>query len=372
MGRVLACLHSSTKTFPLFWYRSPHMKAKKDNAMLIQSMRTLRVVIAGVVTAGTLLIGLSGCARRETIAPALQQTQPVVVGYLPIYVDLPLFVAKERGFFKRHHVDIRLQRFEQSPDIGTALLTGNIDVGASMATAVMLSIESRDPGKLKIFLVDAENRNGYLSSFVVLKQSGITDLLGLRGKTIGSFPGPAADTFGKLVLQKAGLDPAKDVRWVDLASSTHLSALSAKTVDALFTYEPIATQAVLEKDAVKLLPGAVEQTVIEPWQAGVWVMSQRLLVKDPTTAKAFILAIYDALEYMRAHPEEAKQALTQYTSISPSVAAATPNIPFTKIGEVDVAALQKHEEILRSAGVLSKRIEVSPLLLSADAVRNTK
>jgi NitT/TauT family transport system substrate-binding protein len=282
---------------------------------------------------------------------------------LPIYVDLPLFVAQEKGFFDKRGVQVELKRFETSPNIGTAILTGDVDAGASIATTVALSTESRDPGKMKIFLVDAENKTNYLSSFVVLKESSIKSIEDLKGKKIGGFPGPTATTFGKMVLTKFGLDPEKDVQWIELPASNHLSALESKTVDALFSYEPTSTQAVMEKNAVKLLPGAVESYVIEPWQAGVWVVKDDFLKNHPAVAKNFILAIYDAVDFIRQNPDSAKSSLLKYTAIKLDVARQTPNIPFTKLSEVDVTTLQKYANLHTEKGLLSKEIDVKTMML---------
>lgn len=306
-------------------------------------------------------------SNRKAVTPSPSEHK-VKVGYLPIYVDLPLFVAQKNGLFQKRGIEVELQRFEASPEMGTALLNRNIDAAASIATSVALSTESRDPNKVKIFLVDAENKSNYLSSFVVLKDSGITKMQSLKGKTIGSFPGPTAKTYGKMVLEKYGLDPEKDVQWVELAAPTHLSALETKTVDALFTYEPVATQAVMEKNAIKLLPAAVESTIIDPWQAGVWVISNDFAKRNPTLTKQFVAAIYDAVDFMRKNPEEAKKALADYTKIKPEVALKTPNIPFTKLGEVNIQALQKHTDILTERKVISKRINVEGMFLSKDYI----
>ena len=291
--------------------------------------------------------------------------EPVRIGYLPIYVDLPLFVAQDRGFFELHGVDVELVRFSSSAQIGIALVTGSVDFGASIAYSVLLSTESRDPGQLKVFLVDSENPDNYLSSFVVLSDSGISSLADLRGKRIGSFPGPTAGTFGKMVLETAGLNPDTDVVWEDIEIAFHLSALEAGVVDALFTYEPTATQAVLEKNAVKLVPGAVESLIIDPWQAGVWAISTTFMETQPDQAQAVVRALYDALDYYRADPAAAKLALGPYTSIGPTVAEATPNIPFAKLGEVDLDAFQRHADILFDRGVISQSIDASALLAPA-------
>ena len=323
------------------------MRASKHPALLI-GLATLLVAVLAVIL------------FRVNPPPTIK---PVRIGYLPIYVDLPLFVAKEKGFFQQRGVRVELVRFASSPDIGTALTTGDIQFGASIAYSVALSNESRDPGKLRIFIVDSETPENYLSSIVVPRHSPIRSIEDLKGKKIGSFPGPTAMTFCKLVLEKHGLTAGTNVDVVELEVASHLSALEAGTVDALFTYEPTATQAVIEKGATKLLAGAVEKEVINPWQAGVWVVSTQFRTASPTQARSVMLALYDAIDYIRNDPADAKICLTSYTSIKPNVAAATPNIPFAKLAEVDRTAFQKHADILLSRKIISKPIDTGSLLI---------
>ncbi len=322
--------------------------------------KKLIITVAALVTIAVATIGI----WRSRTTTSVTGEQTVRIGYLPIYVDLPLFVAVENGFFDKRGVTVELKRFASSPEIGTALVTGDLQVGASVAYSVVLSTESRDPGRLKVFIVDSETPENYLSSVVVLKSSGIKTIADLKGKKLASFPGPTAVTFCKMVLEKFGLNPNTDLQLVELDVGSQLTALESKTVDALFTYEPTATQAVLEKDAVKILPGAVESQIINPWQAGVWVVSDDFAKTNPEDAHKVMLALYDAIDFIRTNPAAAKSALTNYTSIKSSVAQATPNIPFAKVGEVDMTAFQKHADILHERGILSKRIEAATLLIS--------
>lgn len=316
-------------------------------------------MIAGVLIAALVIVVLR---LRQPAQPTSVATETVRIGYLPIYVDLPLFVAKERGFFSQRGVNVELVRFSSSPEIGTALLSGGINLGASIALPVALSTEIRDPGRLKIFIVDSENKDNYISSFVTMPNSGIKTLMDLKGKTIGSFPGPNAVTFCKLLLKQAGLDPQTDVKLVELDVSTHISALSSGTVDALFTYEPTATQAVMEKGAINFMPGAVERNIISPWMGGVWVVSADFAKNHPVETKAAIAALYDAIRYIRTNSAEAKGALTPYTSIKKEVAVATPDIPFSMLSELDVEAFQRNADIYNQQGLASKNIDVRSLL----------
>jgi NitT/TauT family transport system substrate-binding protein len=339
-----------------------NQKAKEfvEKGRKFMSLKNLKYI----VTAASTLVGLLalvGCKSPES--------KPVRIGYLPIYVDLPLFIAKEQGFFEKRGVKVDLKRFASSPEIGTALVTGDVQVGASIAYSVVLSIESRDAGKLKVFIVDSETPENYLSSFVALSGSDIKTVADLKGKKLASFPGPTAVTFCKMVLEKFGLNSGTDLQLIELDVGTQLSALESKTVDALFTYEPTATQAVLEKGAVKILAGAVESQIINPWQAGVWVVSDDFAKRSSTQAHQVMLALYDAVDFIRSNPQAAKRALANYTSIKPTVADATPNIPFAKIGEVNMAAFQHHADILHERGVVSKSIDAAKLLIPADQLK---
>lgn len=290
--------------------------------------------------------------------------QPVVrIGYLPIYVDLPLFVAAQRNLFAKHGVHAELHRFAASAEIGDALQTGGVQFGASIAYSVVLANESRDPNRLKVFMIDAETKDNYLSSIVVPTGSPIKRIADLRGKTVVSFPGKTAVGFFGRVLQANGVSPGS-VTIQELPITSHLDALESGGADALFTYEPTGTQAVIDKGATKLSPGAVETHVINPWQAGVWVVKRDWAEQKPEVARSVVSALYDALDYMRANPRDAKVALSGYTTIRPDVALRTPDIPFTKLNEADYVALQRHADMLLEDGVISRRINAKDLLAS--------
>jgi NitT/TauT family transport system substrate-binding protein len=322
-------------------------------------MRRKILIFAGVVAA-TLLGGLAWQRHSQlSLQPSIR------VGYMPIYPDLPLFVGVEKGFFRKRKMEIELIRFESSPLMGTALVNGDVDAVASIASSTAFTIESRDPSRFKVFIVDAENPTGYLSALVAMPNSEITEVTDLKGKRVGIFPGPTAGTFYRILFRKHGLDPDNDLTILELAPGTHVETLVSGQVDALATYEPLATQAVVQHGAVKVLPGAIERGVINPWQAGSWLISTRLLEEDPRAARAFIEACYEAVDYMREHPEESKTHLRGYTGIDQEVASQTPTIPFTKIGEVDLQAYQEHADMLQQAGVLSKSIPTAELLLDS-------
>jgi NitT/TauT family transport system substrate-binding protein len=321
---------------------------------------SLVLIALGLIGGSTFFLFRSGESKTGD--------ERVRIAYLPIYVDLPLFVAIENGFFEKRGIKVDAVRFETSPLMGTALVNNEVDAVASIASSVAFSIESRDPGRFRIFIVDAENPQEYLSALVAMPNSKISTVEDLRGKKVGMFPGPTAVTFFSLVFQKHGLDPKSDMTLVELGPGLHVQALSSGQVDALATYEPMATQAEIEVGAIKFKPGVIESEIINPWQAGAWLISSRLVTERPEVAKKVIAACYEAIDYMRANPKEAKKTLDKYTGIRAEVALKTPNIPFTKIGEIDLDSFQRHAVILQDAGVLSRAIDTRSLLLDPDFI----
>jgi NitT/TauT family transport system substrate-binding protein len=336
--------------------------------MTQQTSPSRRFASRWIITALLLMaVAIGACTFLRQSKPAPSggdQAIKVRIGYLPIAADLPLFVANEQGYFTKHGVAVEMIRFESSPLMGTAFVNNSLDVAASISTTVALSTESRDPGKFRIFMVDANTPEAPLSAMLTMPDSGISRVEDLRNKKVGIFPGSNAALVFGLVFKKHGLDPKKDMTLVELPQSSQLQALSGKQIDALCTWEPIATQAVLDYKAVNFNSGAVEREIINPYNAGVWLLSSDFSRKHPNTSIQLVEAFEEALDYMRNNPGPAKKALVTYASVAPHVADKVECTQFWKVGEVRNEILQQFTDIVQGAGVINKRIDAPSLLLN--------
>lgn len=82
-------------------------------------------------------------------------------------------------------------------------------------------------------------KKGYTGIVIVRKDSGITDLQGLKGKTIalGDPLSASSNLYPKFEMLKAGIDPAKDMRSMTLSSASAIVAsVSSGKVDAGAVY----------------------------------------------------------------------------------------------------------------------------------------
>lgn len=311
-------------------------------------------------------------APKDTSAPqgtssAIQESAfPVAIGYLRHPGYLPLFCADHLEYFKEFNVDANLVPFESSPAMMAAFLGGDIDI-VPVATATALATQTRDPGRFQVFAISSETKSHYLTSIVTLPpaQSGIESIDDLKGKTVGIFPGPAAATLFGLVFKKFGLSPESDLDIRALGPPLHVQALQSGQVDALATYEPYATQAVLRFGAVKLVPAAVETHVLSPTQGGSWLISTELVEQNPKAAQAVVAAIEKGIDFISGSAVELPEIIAAYTPVEQDVAREIPIVTYAKLGQIDLGAYQRHADLMLENGVISSAVDVSAMLYSA-------
>lgn len=134
------------------------------------------------------LLSLVSIPVLLAIPAAGQQPATVRVGTLKLVGGAPLFVAQDRGYFRQEGVDVRFVYFGAAAPVATAVVTGDIDVGATGITGTLFNLSA---GGAKIWLVAdrGQERPGYpLNAVVVSKATydqGVRSLRDLRGKRLG-------------------------------------------------------------------------------------------------------------------------------------------------------------------------------------------
>jgi len=150
--------------------------------------------------------------------------------------EIPFFqenVLKEYG--KKYKVD--LLRLKSTPDVVAALAAGELNVGhlalISFASAVIRDVV---PSGLVIIAGDAwDAYPGYYSfTCLTLSVSPIYSVKDLTGKKIGiNTLGTAVHFAASMVLKAHGIDPNKDVTFVEVGTFPNLApALKEKRIDA--------------------------------------------------------------------------------------------------------------------------------------------
>ena len=135
---------------------------------------------------------------------------------------------------------VEVKPFTNPGDMKTALLAGDLDfTGTTWATAIMAASKG-EPVKVVAAMTEK------CSALVVGKDSDIKTTKDLKDKTIAYVPGTMHHILLLGVLNKAGLDPAKDVTLKKIDFFDMGQALASKSIDAFLSGEPFPSIAEID------------------------------------------------------------------------------------------------------------------------------
>jgi NitT/TauT family transport system substrate-binding protein len=261
----------------------------------------------------------------------------VAVGYVTATDFTPVFVAKEKGIFAKHDLDVDPKRIPIIVNIPAALMTGDLQIGAA---TMPLLLQSADGG-LDMQLVSGGARHLQSNSKIALMvRTGlkIEKPEDLKGKKIGVAGfNSTMDVFLRKWLRVKGLGD-NDVTRVEANFPQMPDLLKAGTVDAVTITDPLRSIAVKQgvgyvyaDYAAELLPDVL---MIGYISNGEWAK------KNTAAIKNFKVSLDEAVDYINAHPDEIgpiEQKYLGFTSPSKSNWSTTINSgdldPYIAIGK---------------------------------------
>jgi NitT/TauT family transport system substrate-binding protein len=222
-------------------------------------------------------------------------------------LQAPLWVAKEAGFFKKHDIDAQVLFIVGGRVISQAMFAGELQMGlSSMAALLQANAAGGDLTYVGYF--------GSKTDYALFSTKDITDVKQLRGKRlgIGQFGG-GPDFASRIVLEKHGLIPDKDVRILQMLvpDSGRLAALQAGAIEAIMLQAPTSLRAhalgfnqLLDFSNELLFPLASLTT------------TRAYIKQNPAVVKRAVRAHLDAVRFMFANEDATLKILARYTKIS--------------------------------------------------------
>jgi NitT/TauT family transport system substrate-binding protein len=190
----------------------------------------------------TAAIGLlvSALGTLGALAPAPSHAADLVrVGEGPFITGAGFFVAREKGYFKQVGIDVETKMFIDGALAVPSLIAGELDITFMTANAGLFnSIAKGVP--LALFLDRGNNKAGRGYTAINVTQDlydqgvhGPADFAKLKGKKVGlGALGSINQYTTALALQRAGLDPRKDVQWItNVPQPDLMKMLGTKQVD---------------------------------------------------------------------------------------------------------------------------------------------
>lgn len=255
-------------------------------------------IFAGVVIALSLFVN---CPRTVSAADKLR------IGYgAPSVTMAPLWIAQEGNVFARNGLEIEVLYLE-SALVQRALIAGEIHFGEM--TGALLSAPRLQGADVTMVL-------GFVDRllFRLVARADIKSPSDLKGKKIGTSRfGAALDRALRLALPRLGVNPDKDVTFLQIGSeATLLTALLGKTVDATLLQPPRFRKAV---DAGMNVLANLEEMNI-PFQHTGLVTTQRFVAKSPDVTRRVVKSFVDGIHLMRNQPEIAKKAINRHMRLN--------------------------------------------------------
>lgn len=310
-------------------------------------------VAAGIGLAGASIAGCTSPSPTVSVTPTaapLKVKETVNVGYLITDHDAPLFIAKTKGFLEKYGVNVKLTNFNSGPEILTQIAGGTIDIGIAGAPPVILAYD-KDP-TMKI--AGAVHTDG--SGLFVKKGSGLTKFADLKGKKIGT-PGPGSiqDIMVRELCKSNNLVYNTDITAVKLPAGQWVGAVDAGTVDAVMAWEPFVTMAEMQGIGETILRS---EDIMPGHPCDTVVTSMKMISDYPDSVTGFLKAHKDAVEFIKANPQEAAQIVSQKEWMNDEAAverAAMEHIHFLyKPDEAYLAGTEKFAQILKDLDLVKQ------------------
>ena len=156
-----------------------------------------------------------------------QETMRVAIPLFPT-AAFPLLVANDRGFFRNEGLTVEPIRINSAPTTYQALISGDVQAAAGAPTGLL---PSHAQGADVIALGSWDN----LVPYVWVTREKIADIRELRGKKIGvNRAGSKPWLIIQVLLQDAGLDPAKDLTLLQMGGGSQERIGALMRADPLF------------------------------------------------------------------------------------------------------------------------------------------
>lgn len=210
------------------------------------------------------------------------------IGVMSSMDYLPLAVAQREGYFAKHGVEVKIERFMSANQRDIAFQSGTVDGGVTDYTSAAL---------LKAGGFDMKLTSKCQAPFYIVAgaKSGINDVAGLKGKKIAVSQNTVIDFCVDMALKSVGLTPA-DVEKVEINKiPDRFEMLRNNKIDATGLPNPFALIANSEGCNLLVSMDSLKYTV-----TGI-VFSQSAINTKAEAIKKMYAAYNDGVEYLNTH-----------------------------------------------------------------------
>ena len=269
--------------------------------------------------------------------------------------DWPFVMGQAKGFFVDEGINLTTQTIPGGDALAAAMGRGEIQIGR-MGTPPFL--QAIDNGTFPGGKMVASHVMHNLDHFFLVVRPDIKSVSDLKGQRIGVLSNGSCDGhLMKMELRRAGLDPDRDVSFVELRENYEsLDGMANNEYAAKLTTEPMLAAG--ELAGVLRLVEPV--SVAEPhFQWGLLVARDEFIQQQPDLLKRLLRAHARAATYCQQNPNETKamvkQEMPDYHDQIIDL-ALTRTLPIWNVtGELDLPGIEVAIEMMLDIGSIQHR-----------------
>jgi NitT/TauT family transport system substrate-binding protein len=279
----------------------------------------------------------------------------VKIGYVPLLVAGPLFLAQDRGYLRDAGLNVELIRFNAAAEMVTALGAGELTAGYGGISPGLFNAWGR--GVRTLLVADGGRfRTGYGYLRILVRPdlaAEIQTVRDLRGRRVGmSVVGSVTDYVMRAWLEQNGMT-LEDLEPVRLASADINAGLAARTVDLAGVTEPFAAQ-------------ALRLGIARPWldadQIVPGLQVAGLFVSDPASSDrgqvaalvtAWLRGVRDFLAGQSSDPAVI-EVLNHWTGVQPDIISVAVPAYMNPNGATDVDDVRRQQEFWLRQGIVDR------------------
>jgi NitT/TauT family transport system substrate-binding protein len=283
------------------------------------------------------------------------------MGYVPVSIFAPVFVAKEKGYYAEQGLDVSLEPLPGGADMVVLTSSGDFDAGIGGAgPAFWNAINQGLP--LKVIAPGHAEGDPVATPLMISKancESGaITSVADLKGKKVSVNARGATEYWLNQALSTGGLT-INDIDLQTLAFPDAVAALASGAIDAAMVGEPLATKAEQDGIAVRLASSFPVQDI----QPTLVYANEDWASKNPEAAQGLVTAYLKASRDLTGAGYKDPQNLAiieQYTKVPAALVADAVQPIYAVDGQINVEGLNKLQTFFRGLGELDYDTDLDP------------
>jgi NitT/TauT family transport system substrate-binding protein len=270
-------------------------------------------------------------------------------GALPVLQALPVFVAMEKGLFRKHGVNVEVIPFATAAEKEIALTAGNVDgYFGDLVTPIVLKANGRD---VLIVATNYDTRTDRRMFGILAKPgSKLTKASELAGVPVALSSNSVVNYVVDRLLGDAGISESNMASVESKNIGLRLQMLVTGQVEAAALPEPLLTAAIA-KGAILLADDsgmAESQTVL--------AFSGAFLKRHPNEVKAFLKAVDEAGRLIDTEPDSIRSVMVEHVRLPEALKNTYPAPRFPALHTPDRREVQAVVAWLVKRGVIRQAL----------------